>query len=570
MKKTFIYLTIFSTLLLLTIYFVMHKSLVYRSMNLLNANTIKINSFEPVLAVFSFQSEVPGRIFESFPHFTVELTESYFWDFNKVQIDQILDTLPILVTVETWGGNTKSSYIYDPLKDFLNGRFDDKIKQLCTNLIGMRPNVYIRLNPEMEVPVKRYPWQRNGRYIEAFQHFAALCKTYAPQAKLVWGPAGYPGVMDNYPGDELVDAASISLKSESEMLLDVYPKNYPVAYDLMRRLHRLRFIDKPIFVIGTKQSENDSVTIQLISSISQQICENRKVIYSKNNFKRPEVKVLSSGKRKIEIGLYDPQSLLIEEEPVTMEHLFVDFGSLHDGSFEQKFEKVISRNHNVIVTFEPFRYPGKENDLNVLQHVSEGKYDKEISQLYSIIKGTETTVYLRYAHEMEIPVTRYPWQSQNPIDYINSFRYFMTFQDSLPPTIKRVWGPAGDRGSIEWWPGNDVVDFVSFAIYGLPDKNIIDPKRQESFSTIFYRKSRRLRFLDKPLLISEFGVKGSEEYQTMWLDDAAKVIRENPQIIGVCYFNMSDTPKAWGEISPPDWRISKKSFYHFLKDLNDE
>jgi beta-mannanase len=171
---------------------------------------------------------------------------------------------------------------------------------------------------------------------------------------------------------------------------------------------------------------------------------------------------------------------------------------------------------------------------------------------------------------MEIPITRYPWQSQNPVDYIKSFRYFMNFQNPFPSNIKKVWGPAGDRGSIEWWPGNDVVDYISIAIYGLPDKNISDPKKQETFETIFKRKYWRMRFINKPIFITEFGVKGPEDFQTKWLEDAAKVIRMHKQIIGVNYFNMSDTPKAWGDIKPPDWSISKESFYRFIKVLEKE
>ncbi|NNG08758.1 MAG: hypothetical protein HKM92_01200, partial [Arenibacter sp.] len=111
-------------------------------------------------------------------------------------------------------------------------------------------------------------------------------------------------------------------------------------------------------------------------------------------------------------------------------------------------------------------------------------------------------------------------------------------------------------------------DIVSIAIYGLPDKNIIDPEKQESFETIFNRKIWRLRFLDKPIFITEFGVKGPEEYQTRWLKRAAEIIAQNSQLIGVNYFNMSDTPKAWGEIKPPDWSITKKSFLSFTETLN--
>ena len=422
----------------------------------------------------------------------------------------------------------------------------------------------------MEVFTNLYQWQRKGGYIEAFQHFSLLCKTYVPQAKIVWGPASYPGAMEYYPGNDFVDAATVTLKSDSEMLLNVYPNDYPVYYDLMRRIHRLRFIDKPIFVLGSNQSANDSVNDPLLAELAKHIHQNRDIIYSTDNFQRFKLDNEPDQQRNIEIGLYDPQSLLNEEKPVTVEHLFADFSNLNNGSFQNNFNLVVKRGHDIIVTFEPFRNTNGETDLNVLQNVSNGKYDKEISHLYSIIVATKRKVYLRYAHEMEIPITRYPWQSQNPVDYIKSFRYFMNFQNPFPSNIKKVWGPAGDRGSIEWWPGNDVVDYISIAIYGLPDKNISDPKKQETFETIFKRKYWRMRFINKPIFITEFGVKGPEDFQTKWLEDAAKVIRMHKQIIGVNYFNMSDTPKAWGDIKPPDWSISKESFYRFIKVLEKE
>jgi beta-mannanase len=573
MRKFFLYLLVIGgfIFILILMYGVKRYHVIDYLFSKREANIIEINSSTPVLAVFSFRSEEQNQILKSFHHYTIKLNKVCHLKLDRSEIAQISDTLPLMITVETLGKYVFPSRRNNPVNDVVKGRYDRVIKELCTQLIGTRPNVYLRFNPEMEVPGNSYLWQRFGPvYIDAFRHFSALCKTYAPQVKQVWGPAGYPGAMEYYPGDDLVDAASITLKSDSEMLLTKYPTDYPVAYDLFRRLHRLRFIAKPIFVLGSKQIVNDSINEQLVSSITQKFNQERSIAYSEANFKRPETKYEFNPDRKIEIGLYDPQSLLNEEKPLTVEHLFVDFGNLYDGTFQESFNKAVERGHNVIVTFEPFRIPNGETDLQVLQHVTEGKYDPEINHLYSIILSTARRVYLRYAHEMEIPTDRYPWQSQDPVTYIKSFRYFMTFKDSLPATIKRIWGPAGDRGSTEWWPGNDVVDFVSIAIYGLPDKNITDPNKQESFSVIFNRKYWRLRFIDKPIFITEFGVKGPEEYKTNWLEGAAKVIRENPQIVGINYFNMSDTPKAWGDIEPPDWSISRKSFYHFLEELKKE
>jgi beta-mannanase len=527
-------------------------------------NTFEPNLSSPVLAVFSFQPGAHNHLSGSFPHFTLKLKDTRHWTIDGNEMARIPDSIPIMITVETWGGRY-FSVDKNPAEDLVNGKFDFVIKQLCTQLIGTRPNVYFRLNPEMEVPAGFYPWQRSGPADKAYEHFYRLCRAYAPQVKQVWGPAGYPGVMETYPGDSLVDAASVILKSASEMQLDVYPKNYPVAYDLMRRLHRLRFISKPIFVFGSKQVVDDSVNEALVSRLTQHMNQERDVVYSPENFRRPASPAKPG---KIEIGLYDPQSLLNNDKSVTVEHLFVDFGSLHDGTFQKRFNEVVARGHHVIVTFEPFHFPDGNDDQQVLRHVSDGKYDDEINKLYAILTSTHETVYLRFAHEMEIPITRYPWQSQDPVTYIKSFRYFMNFRKPMPSNFFRVWGPAGDRGSLEWWPGNDAVDFISFAIYGLPDKNITDPNKQESFSTIFYRKYWRFRFVDKPFFITEFGVKGPGDYQTKWLEDAARVIRKNPQVIGVNYFNMSDTPKAWGNIKPPDWSISPETFHRFLDALN--
>lgn len=562
---------VFCGVIFILLYGVKHYHVVQYLRSKTKSNTIEINQSTPVLAVFSFRPGSTNQIIKSFHHLTVKLANVDHLKLDRATISQISDSIPLMISVETWGRYIAPSQINSPIDDIVKGRYDQVIKELCTQLIGTRPNVYFRFDPEMEVPGNSFPWQRYGPgYIDAFRHFAGLCGIYAPQVKQIWGPAGYPGELEYYPGDTLVDAASITLKSNSEIPILKYPKDYTVAYDLFRRLHRLRFIDKPIFVLGSNQINNDSINNQLVSVISQKIEQERNMVYSADNFIRPVTKFETNPKRKIEIGLYDPQSLLNEEKPVTVEHLFTDFDDLKDGTFQNNFNKVIERGHDVIVTFEPFSGPIEESDRLVLQHVTEGKYDQEIMLLYTIIQSTNRKVYLRYAHEMEIPVTRYPWQSQDPVTYIKSFRYFMNFKNPLPANIKRIWGPAGDRGSLEWWPGNDVVDYVSVAIYGLPDKNITDPNRQESFSTIFNRKYWRMRFIDKPIFITEFGVKGPEEYKTKWLEGAAKVIRESHQIIGVNYFNMSDTPKAWGDIEPPDWSISKKSFYHFLEILKDE
>jgi len=532
-------------------------------------NTTELYIIEPVLALYSFDTIVQDQLISSFPHFKVILKDKGKLKIKNNLIVDIDDSIPVMITVEIRNSNGIDRTFSNPLEKLVNGNYNEAIECLCKELISERPNVFVRINPEMEVPVNRYPWQyRSGpEYIKAFRYFAKKCKIYSPQAKIVWGPAGYPGAMEYYPGDDVVDVATITCKSDSEQPLNVYPKDYTTQYDLFRRLHRLRFINKPIFILGSNQIENNSIDSLMLSEITNIINKEKEVIYSTYNFIRPPQQKLSSEERNIIIGVYDYYSYLVNEEPITVEHLFVAFDNLRDGRFKKDFQKVIERGHDVIVSFEPFHLPDGGIDSNCLQSVIDGKYNNDLNDFFSIIMSTNQRIYLRYAHEMEIPITRYAWQSQDPVDYIHSYRHFMTYIKPWPENIKRVWGPAGDRGSIEWYPGDDLVDYISVTIFGLSDKNITDPDKQESFSTIYNRKSWRFRFNDKPLFITEFGVKGSEEFQTKWLEDAALVIRENPKIVGINYFNMTDNPQAWGEVKPPDWSITEASFHRFIEIL---
>jgi beta-mannanase len=295
------------------------------------------------------------------------------------------------------------------------------------------------------------------------------------------------------------------------------------------------------------------------------VVQQNKEIYSPANYSDYPNKII---RKKNVIGVYDPDKKLTTLPVITAEHIFTDFTEVTDNSFEKKFNAVVKRNHDVIVTIEPFYRKFGITDSSVLSKTLNGQFDKEFNKIFNIISNVKQIVYLRWAHEMEIPIHRYGWQSQDPVKYINAYRYFMLFRKNKASNIKFVWGPAGDRGSIDYWPGEDVVDYISIAIYGLPDKNITDPNQQESFDQIFKRKSYRMRFLNKPIFITEFGVKGNHDFQSNWLKDAAKTINNNKQIFGICYFNSKDTPNAWGDIKAPDWAISKKSFMNFYNALN--
>ena len=326
---------------------------------------------------------------------------------------------------------------------------------------------------------------------------------------------------------------------------------------------------KPVLFLATASIHRDILQQQWMEELNNKLKED-KDIYQTPILSVDINSVLKKSKvdRNMEIGLYDPTLLLVHHPSVTTEHLFPNVETVMNGIFEKDFGAVIGRRHDVIVTMETWgNGTGKDHDL--LSNILAGEYDHAWGTLYKIISNVPQTVYLRWGHEMEIPVDRYPWQMQDPVEYIKAFRYVAKFQKPKASNVKIVWGPAGDRGSIEWWPGDNVVDYVSIAVFGLPDKNINDHSRQLSFTSIIQNKIHRIRFANKPIFITEFGVKGPEAFQKKWLKDAASTIKKMPNIKGICYFNSADSPNVWGKAEIPDWSINSTTFNSLVSSLKN-
>ena len=266
------------------------------------------------------------------------------------------------------------------------------------------------------------------------------------------------------------------------------------------------------------------------------------------------------------LGVYDPNLQLVHQDQILVEHLFIAFEDIDNGTFKKDLDKIRSRSHIPFITLEP-RIPQDRDNKKVLSKLLNGDFDRNLDSFYDLLKEHDS--FVRFAHEMEIPVDRYPWQNQDPGLYIRAFQYVM--KPLIPyENVSKVWGPAGDKASMDFWPGTQYVDYIGMAIYGLPDKNITAPLEQESFEKIYNKKYRRLRFLPKPFLIAEFGVMGDKKFQDAWLNNAAEVLGNDKRIRAAIYFNHQDVPEAWGDIEPPQWQIAAESFEDFATKLNEK
>lgn len=520
---------------------------------------LKERKEEPLIAVFDRGEKGLQMNTDSFEYVQFRISDSKLISTGLKKGSK----LPVFVTVDMWNKFISEN----PLQSIANGKYDETIAILCDSLANAGRPVYVRWNPEMEVNADKYPWQLQSPvlYNNAFRHFAKMCRQLSPEVKIVWSTAGYPGVLDYYPQEDFVDYVSVTLGSQSEKSKKAYPDYKSPSDEIIRKVHRLRFIDKPVLILAASNTEMASLG-GAVAEAAAYLEESKTEIFSTVSAGSP----IEQEGHGLRFGAYDPEQKFAGIEKISTEHIFIDWHHIQDGSYERQIKEIAGRGHDLIVTLEPWRENNARADSNVLLSVIGGRYDDYLKRLFTTLEKTERTVYLRWIHEMEIPVTRYPWQSQSPVDYIKAFRYFASFRKAGNTNIKLVWGPAGDRGLQDFWPGSDVVDYISIAIYGLPDKNITDHKQQESFKTIFTRKNNRMRFFNKPIFITEFGIKGPDEFQREWLLAAAETIKSNPQVKGVCYFNMVDTPKAWGDIEAPIWKISSETYEAFINAFGAE
>nr|WP_295932342.1 hypothetical protein [uncultured Dyadobacter sp.] len=450
------------------------------------------------------------------------------------------------------------------LQKCAEGKYDEAFRALCKALPRGQGKVYLRWNPDMEVPVQLYAWQYQSPvdYIKAFRHVAGICRTGSPAVRILWGAAGYPGADEYWPGEHAVDAVGISVDGQSERTATAYPADADLNVALRRKIIRTRWADKPLMLLVAGGDSTVSAVKDNLNAVWNAIKMDSAIVFQS----LPDPGSLAVRGKPL-AGVYDPKHLLTASPAVDVEHLFVDLVNIQSGAFEKDFESILKRGHQPIITVEPWRDGKVRKDSSALRNTVNGTYDEEFREVFRLVAKTDLPVYVRFAHEMEIPIHRYSWQSQDPVLYIKAYRHFMGL-GMQNKNVRKVWGPAGDRGSMEWYPGDDMVDFVSIAIYGLPDKNITDPEKQESFETIYNRKAWRMRLASKPIFITEFGVKGPEAFQRKWMENAAHVVAGHKEIAGTCYFNLADNPKVWGNIPAPDWGISRATFEHFIQTLN--
>jgi len=272
----------------------------------------------------------------------------------------------------------------------------------------------------------------------------------------------------------------------------------------------------------------------------------------------------SNQNSNVELGVYDPQNAFVSNSVISVEHIFVQW-QLGDAWHRVRNAMGVAaeRDRRLMVTLEPWTkatnwVDGAERLLN---EVVDGAFDEEINAVCAEIGNNKNEVWIRWGHEMEDPVGRYPWAQNDPAAYIRAFRHFVQKCRILAPNALYVWSPKGERALHAYYPGDDYVNLVGISVYGMKSWEIAYYGKTRSATENVWEKYERVSKYKKPIVMAELGIYGDTAYIQAWISELSKKIEAFPLIQAIVYFNDQE-PHLWPDpYGAPDWRVSASAFF---------
>ena len=253
---------------------------------------------------------------------------------------------------------------------------------------------------------------------------------------------------------------------------------------------------------------------------------------------------------QLSIGAYDPW-LQLTTSPLNIEHWYV-----HQDDPDLLAAALLhARNQRTpLITVEP--WPGSRQRTPTLDWILAGRSDDDLRRLAQVVRSADPQiVLLRWGHEMDLSGL-YPWSANNPDIYRAAFRHVVEiFRAEGASNVRWVWSPAGDLDAANFYPGDDMVDYVGLTVLGDEGWDHGFGLPRQSFAQLLEPRYRAVESIDKPIIVAEVGVSGSEQEQLEWLTAARQTLEEFPRIRAAVYFDDRNAPNNRLP-TQPDWRIT--------------
>ena len=262
----------------------------------------------------------------------------------------------------------------------------------------------------------------------------------------------------------------------------------------------------------------------------------------------------------LRFGAYDPNGVFDGEKAFKLRHMYISWIAFDPEELRESLESLTQQGFEPLLTVEP--WPTPEVDRQLLPAILKGDYDRMIDDVTATLRGLDGPIYISWGHEMDQDLTeRYPWSGRDPEQFVKAYRYVVDrIRQQVDTELRWVWAGVLKKGSLRYWPGEQYADLVGMPIYSFPswDKKTYGFIRD--FRTTFEEKRKIVQGLNKPLMITEFGVSGSVDFEGFWLHQAFLSLDDYRDLVAIVFFYAKDTEGAWGsDVPTPDWRMHPDS-----------
>ena len=148
--------------------------------------------------------------------------EHLFLPWEDVSLDSLYDAdeyasdrgRSLLVTIEPWTWTRDARNTPEILINSINtGAYDENMRSICNVLNDLKSPITVRWAQEMEEKKGQFIWSNwePTVYINAYKRIIDVCRSEAPNIKVMWSPLGNADAENYYPGDDYVDTIGLSV-----------------------------------------------------------------------------------------------------------------------------------------------------------------------------------------------------------------------------------------------------------------------------------------------------------------------------------------------------------------------
>ena len=219
----------------------------------------------------------------------------------------------------------------------------------------------------------------------------------------------------------------------------------------------------------------------------------------------------------------------------------------------RQLEAVASHGSVAEITWEPWDSalgPNQPQPEYSMSSIVAGEHDDYIRQWADELREFGRPVMLRFAHEMNVQGTGYPWaqpEQNSAGEYVAAWRRIHDiFEGRNATNVRWVWSPLASKFPVEYYPGDRYVDVIGFS--GFNGGSVLPWNGWRSFRRIFAGALFQAERLapDMPVQISETSTAVGPGSKAKWVASMFTTIEDFPQVQSVVWFN---APKQ------TDWRI---------------